>query len=322
MKKVLSGLTVLFATALLVYSCNPEEEDQMQPNNTPLTSSEQATQLLQGNWYCYKRESIDAAACEGGVNETKTVNTFDVELCCQMVEFSQDEAGVNPDFGTPLFYVYSNTDEQNEYCVLDYSQASMIFPAMGYNVHPDEIYLSFQMWHVGPDGYEGGGRIVSLTNDEFVLYTLAPNPTLVYFRRSAENNAPYNVPGLSGDFILDNYKEVNAGVVLVNEVQVNGPMYSFNNEIYHEQSPTSIKYRGIQSGGVGSAYSLNLISAQPSGFTYEVSASHLISQAYDGWAGVSIWSSYKIISLNANELILREEVNCDTYKEYHLTKVN
>ena len=107
MKKVLSGLTVLFATALLVYSCNPDEEDQLQPNNTALTSSEQATQLLQGNWYCYKRESIDAAACEGGVNETKTVNTFDVELCCQMVEFSQNEAGVNSDFGTPLFYVYS-----------------------------------------------------------------------------------------------------------------------------------------------------------------------------------------------------------------------
>jgi hypothetical protein len=322
MKKVLSGLTVLFVAALYMSSCNPEEEDQLQPNNTTLTSSQQATQLLQGNWYCYKRESIDAAACEGDENETKTVNTFDVELCCQMVEFSQNEAGVNPDFGTPLFYVYSNTDQQNEYCVLNYNQASMVFPAIGYNVQPGEIYLSFQTWHVGSSGYVGGGRIVSLTNDEFVLYTLAPNPTLVYFRRTAENNVPYNVPGLSGDFILDNYKEVNAGVVLINEVQVNGPMYSFNNEIYHEQSPASIKYRGIQSGGVGSAYSLNLISAQPSGFTYEVSASHLISGVYDFWTGSSIWSSYKINTLNSTELILRDETNCDTYKEYHLTKMN
>jgi hypothetical protein len=184
-----------------------------------------------------------------------------------------------------------------------------------YQVEPSDLFLSFGYMFLESFGYEIGGKIVSLTDNELVIQTAlgSPVPTLVYFKRSNQTATPYNVPGLSGDFILDNYKEVNSGVVDVNEAITGGPQYSFNNEIYHQTFNKLVNYRGVVSGGSGSNYYLYLESAEPNGFTYEVSSTHLCS------GGIF---AYKILQLNANEVILRDGYLCNSYKDYHLTKIN
>jgi hypothetical protein len=272
--------------------------------------------MLQGSWYFYKSQSVDGPICAPGPNETRSVRTYDLQYAGFRIEFTQNQSSIDPDFGTPLYSLYYDGGSgTTEYSIMGYDQASVIMPFYGHDVQPNELYLSFPVMFTEGYGFEGGGKIVSLTNDELVIY-MGGFPTLVYFKRSNQTNAPYNALGLSGDFVLDNYKEVNSGVVDVNESVPNGRTYSFNNEIYHEQSTKRVKYRGTQSGGAGSNYFLSFADAQPSGFTYEVSSTHLHS-AYS-----SIWSSYKVILLNANELVLREGYSCNTYKEYHLTKVN
>jgi hypothetical protein len=313
MKKLLGGLTLLFAAALLISSCNPSDDDLVPTGNTSQLTTAQARQMLQGTWYCYKRESVDGPTCAGGPNETKSMYTFDLQYAGYKLEFTNNSNGIDPTYGFETFDMYyDGGNGTTGYTVGDSELGTMWNMDMG----PNDLYLWFYVMFMEGYGYELGGRIVSLTNDELVLYTMASFPTLVYFRRSNQTNAPYNAPGLSGDFVLDNYKEVNSGLVDINEAVPNGTTYSFNNEVYHEQSTKLVKYRGTQTGGAGSNYFLSFADADPTGFTYEVSSTHLYS-AYS-----SIWSSYKIMQLNANELILREGYNCNTYKEYHLTKIN
>jgi hypothetical protein len=320
MKKVLSGLTVLFAAALLIYSCNPADDDLLPPSNTSQLTAAQARQMLQGTWYCYKRESVDGPTCAGGANETQSVYTFDLQYTGYKLEFTNISNGIDPQYELETYDMYYGGGNGTEgYNLLTNDDENFSYMSSLFNLQDGELYLWFELIFLEGYGYEGGGKIVSLTDDELVLYTLAAFPTLVYFRRSNQTNAPYNALGLSGDFVLDSYKEVNSGVVDVNEAIPNGTTYSFNNEIYHEQSTKRVKYRGTQSGGSWSGYYLDLAPANPSGFTYEVSSTHLFSSIT---SSNSVWSSYKIIQLNANELVLRDGYLCNTYKEYHLTKVN
>jgi hypothetical protein len=319
MKKVLSSLTVLFTATLLLYSCNPIEEDELPPSNTSQMTVEEAYQLLQGSWYSYKRETVFGPVCAGGLNEIHPVNTFDLQYAGYKIEFTNN-ANVGPGldvFNVPTYDLYYGGGNGTTY----YSVVSGDNPTFSswvtniyYQVGSSDLFLSFGTMFLEGFAYDGGGKIVSLTENELVIQTVlgSPAPTLVYFKRSNETATPYNVPGLSGDYILDNYKEVNSGVVDVNEAIANGPQYSFNNEIYNTYNKL-ITYRGVVSGGNSSNYYLYLESAEPNGFTYEVSSTHLCSG--------NIFA-YKIIQFNANELILRDGYLCNSYKDYHLTKVN
>ena len=320
MKKVLSSLTVLFAAALLIYSCNPVDEDQLPPSNTTQLTTTEARQMLQGSWYFYKSESVNGPICAGGPNETKTVYTYDLQYAGFKVEFTNFSGGVDPQYGIDTYNMYYGGGNGTEgYNVFTNDDESFSAFTSFFNLQDGELYLWFELIFLEGYGIDGGGKIVSLTDEDLVLFN-ASYQRLYFFKRSNQTSQPYNVPGLAGNFVLDNYKEINSGVVDVNEAVPNGTTYSFNNEIYHVQTTKRVKYKGTQSGGAGSLYSLNLAPADPAGFSYEVSSTHLFSEI--AVSGGSVWSSYKIVELNANELVLRNETSCNAYKEYHLTKVN
>ena len=318
MKKVLSSLTVLFAAALLIYSCNPVDDDLLPPSNTSQLTTTEARQMLQGSWYFYKSESVNGPTCAGGPNETKTVNTYDLQYTGYKLEFTNISNGIDPQYDLETYDMYYGGGNGTEgYNVFTNDDENFSYMSSLFNLQDGELYLWFEFIILEGYGIEGGGKIVSLTDEDLILF----NPSyqvLYYFKRSSQTAAPYNALGLTGDYVLDNYKEVNSGVVGVDEAVPNGTTYSFNNEIYHEQSTKRVKYRGTGTGGA-SNYFLDLAPANPSGFTYEVSSTHLFSSITSSG---SVWSSYKIIQLNANELVLRDGYLCNTYKEYHLTKVN
>ena len=318
MKKVLPSLTVLFAAALFICSCNPIDEGQLPPSNTSQLTVEEATQLLQGAWYSYKSETVNGPVCAGGANEIHPVRTYDLQYAGYKIEFTNNASNVNPTFNVPAYDLYYGGGNGTTYYSVvsgDNPVFSSLITNSIYQVEPSDLFLSFGYMFLEGFGYEIGGKIVSLTDNELVIQTALGStfPTLVYFKRSNQTATPYNVPGLSGDFILDNYKEVNSGIVDVNEAIIGGTQYSFNNEIYHQTFNKLVNYRGVVSGGSGSNYYLSLESAEPNGFTYEVSSTHLCS------GGIF---AYKIIQLNANEVILRDGYLCNSYKEYHLTKIN
>jgi hypothetical protein len=314
MKKVLSNLTVLFAAAVLIYSCNPIDEDQLPPNNTSQLTVAQAQQMIQGSWYCYKRQSTEGPTCAGGPNETRTVYTFDLQYAGYKVEFTNNSNGIDPNWDFQTYDMYCNGGGGTAvYSIGDADFGSMFTLDMG----PNDLYLWFDVIYTEGYYYDSGGVIVSLTNDELVIRVAGG--TLVYFKRSNQTSAPYNAIGLSGSYLLDNYKEVYSGIVEINEVVANGTTYTFTNDIFYDQLNKRVKYRCMGSGGSG-GYSLELADADGNGYSYEVSSTHLYSELA-AWGG-GVWSSYKIMQSSNTELILRDAIDCNTYKEYHLTKVN
>ncbi len=316
----LGQFIVVSITIILFSSCNPSEEIEQPPSQNNATSNlskEQVRQMLQGSWYSYKRESVDGPTCAGGPNETQNVYTFDLQFSGFEIEFTNIDAGLDPTFELPSYQMYyGGGNGTTGYTILNYSEAQ--FFADWYDLTPTDFFLSFNVLFLEGYGYETGGKIVSITDDEFVLYTMAAFPTLVYFKRSNQTVPPYNDLLLSGNFLLDNYKEVSSGIVTLNEQILNGSQYSFTDQIYHDNNYQRVKYIGQRSGGVGSFYDLELdYFGSGDSFTYEVSNTHLFSEGLG-----AIWASYKVVNLDNQELVLRDHWNCNDYTEYHFTKVN
>jgi hypothetical protein len=321
MKVFLVGVSVLF---FAIVSCNPVDEGQLPPSNTSNVTTAQALQLLQGTWYLDRVEYISGPICAGGNNETWSISTTDKQYSGYKLEFTQNPAQLlilgfdEPTL--PCYQLYSNGgNATNAYSVISGSQfnsdgetwASLFFQ----NFAASDLFLVYDVFFLEGVAFEEGARIVNLNQNNLVLsYTTSIGGAMYYFTRSIENNTPQNVLNLSGSFILDNYKLVESGVIQTDSIVSNGRTYSFTNEIYECPINKNLVYKGMINGSGFSNYSLSIDEYEPGYFEYEVSSTQICLP--------HPLSSYKVHSLNNNELILRNQWNCNDYEEYHLTKVN
>lgn len=316
MKKVLGSLTVLFAAALLIYSCNPIDEDELPPSNTSQMTTAQARQMLQGSWYFHKSQSVNGPICAGGPNETRTVQTYDLQYSGFRIEFTEIAGVIDPIWEIGTFNMYYGGGNGTEgYNIITSSDDNYLATYM--DLQEGELYLWFELIFLEGYGIEGGGKIVSLTDEDLVLF----NPSyqvLYYFKRSNQTAAPYNAFGLHGNYSLDSYKDVSSGVTVTEESIQNSVVYNFTDEIYYDQNARRVKYTGYRIGTIWNDNELELdYYDSDDKFSFEVSDTHVFSEGAN-----AIWKSYKVHLLNSTELVLRWYLNCNTYKEYHLTKVN
>jgi hypothetical protein len=321
MKHILSLSALLLTTVLYISSCNPIDEEELNSatsSNSPdlqQMSPQEALQAIQGEWYCYKRESVDGPTCAGGPNETKSMYTFDLQYAGYKVEFTNDYHAIDPTFGFETYEMYYNGGNGTTgYTIRDSEFGTLFWWNM--DMGPNDLYLWFYVIFMEGYGYELGGRIVSLTNNELVLYTMAAFPTLVYFKRSNQTAAPYNLLALNGNYALDGYKDVSSGVTVTEESIQNSVVYNFTNEIYYDENGKRVKYTGYRTGAAWNNIELDLdYYDSDDKFSYEVSDTHIFSEG-------TYRRSYKVHLLNSTELVLRRHLNCNTYQEYHFTKLN
>ena len=314
----------MFATALLVYSCNPVDEDQLPPSNPAQMTTAQATQLLQGSWYLHKIESIYGPTCAGGQNETRVFHTHDMQYAGFRIDFTQNSFGVDPICNLPANEMYYNgLGATTNYNVVGsdngFEVAQIYFSFFQYEFQSDDLWLNFPFATL-EGRYLTGGLIISLTNDDLVLMCYGDAGGMYYFKRSNQNSLPYNALNLNGTFVLDNYKEVNSGVTDINQPVVNGATHTFTNTIL--SSNMELKYKGESiDPNIFENPTLTLANYEEGSFYYEVSNTHLYTEG-PSYSGGYVTKSYKIHQLNNTELILRYITDCNTYIEYHLTKVN
>ena len=314
----LVGVSVLF---FAIVSCNPVDEGQLPPSNTSNLTTDQALQLLQGTWYLDRTENLMGPYCSGGNNEIWSITTSDKQYSGYKLEFTENPTqllNLGAAYTLPCYQLYSNGgNATNAYSVLSgvettpdgFLWASVFFQ----NVSPEDIFLVYDGFYLENIWFEQGATILNLDETNLVLSTPLAG-TIYYFKRSIENSLPQNVIGLNGSFILDNYKLIESGVVQTDSLVTNGRTYSFTNEIYQCSSNKNLVYKGMITGSGFSNYSLSIDEYEPGYFEYEVSPTQICLPHTS--------SSYKIHSVNNNELIIRNQWNCNDYEEYHLTKVN
>lgn len=320
MKKVLSSLTVLFAAALLIYSCNPVDEDQLPPSNTSQLTSNQVTQQLQGVWYLDKTQSVNGPVCAGGPNETSLMSTMDLQYAGYKLEFTQNYVDTD-EFNNASYEVYYNGGSgTTAYKVVENSIAQQYLgPYYTYNA--GDFFIEWGGCIISENvGFCSHIKILQINANELVLYSWDPFPTIYYFKRSNQSGLPYNQLNLSGSFVIDNYKEVNSGVLDLNQTVANGSTYTFTDVVGSYNMKLLYTGASITPNVNGNPY-LNLADFEAGSFYYEVSNTHIYSYGPSYTGGV-VMNSYKIQQLNNAELILRQHSNCNTYTEYHLTKVN
>jgi hypothetical protein len=322
MKKILSSLAVLFAAALLIYSCNPVDEDQLPPSNPAQMTTVQATQLLQGSWYLHKVESIHGPTCAGGQNETPVVHTHDMQYAGFRIDFTQNSLGVDPLYNLPAYEMhYNGLGATANYNVLGYDngyeEAQMYFSFLQYEFQSNDLWLNFPYLLLEGRVFNGG-LIKTLTNEDLVL--LSVECGMCYFKRSNQNSLPYNALNINGTFVLDNYKEVNSGVTDIDQPVLDGVTHTFTNTVL--SSNMELKYKGESiDPNIFENPTLTLANYEEGSFYYEVSNTHLCTEG-PSYLGGYVTKSYKIHQLNNTELVLRDITDCNTYSEYHLTKVN
>jgi len=139
---------------------------------------------------------------------------------------------------------------------------------------------------------------------------------------------PINSLGLSGTYVHDVYSDVVNGVVEYSIVP--SPVkLTFTDEIYTPSASFVgdfggyfrgiVDYNGLGSAGYAELFDDMSYFVDPvndmSFFRYQVSDTHLFSQS-------SMNERYKIQVLNQNELVLRNHTSCNSYEEYHFTKIN
>jgi hypothetical protein len=164
-----------------------------------------------------------------------------------------------------------------------------------------------------------GGLIISLTADELVLKPRYSS-SYYYFKRTNENVLPRNDVNLDGVFVFDNYKEVESDVLTLDQNINDGSSCTFTSDL--SLLDKEIHYKGLFSPPLPGTISditfphIGWIENDNT-FAFEVSETHLniFSLSYEVYP-------YKIVQYNDFELVLRYHMNCNTYKEYHLTKVN
>jgi hypothetical protein len=323
MKKVLSSLTVLFAAALLIYSCNPVDEDQLPPpnNQTQITESE-ANSLIQGVWYM-KRVEENIYYCVGepvmvhGIFNTSTnFSNYKFEfnngnLIAQSNAFSMPYEILPDTYDTGLSQDLNMVP--GDLCIdMDYSL---------YNTRAAQLYYSNSFM-----------KIVELTPNKLTL----ENPSgRVYFERDMSIFQPVNLSGLLGTFIYDGYYNIMNGVIVGGGPFSGCVKATFTSDIMPSSQQdwypgdfgqyykgffdftdcSSPNYGflfgepGIHGPSVGEPYNGDILY-----FRFQTSESHLFSD--------SVSKRYKIHILNQSELVIRDYFSCNDYNEYHFTKIN
>lgn len=316
MKKVLSSLTVLFAVALLIYSCNPGDEAQLPPpnNQTQVTVAE-ANNLIQGLWHM-KRVETFITYCSGDSKMVTSVFNTNTAFTSYQYEFTGNNQ---------LFINQGTFGNYFEILSFDFDEST----AQDLNMVAGDICIdmdTYFVWTPAGQTYGGYMKIIELTSSKLTLENQAGR---VYFERDLSMKQPVNSLGLSGTYIFDLYSDIVNGVVEYGGVPYPTKL-TFTNEIF--TPPTSYigdfggYFKGIvdYNGGGGAGYTelfddisyFNNQVTNMSFFRYQVSDTHLFS-FYS-----NMNERFKIHVLNQNELVLRLHTSCNSYREYHYTKVN
>ena len=318
MKKVLSSLTVLFAAALFLYSCNPGDEAQLPPpnNQTQVTVAE-AYNLIQGTWYM-KRVEDYTTYCFGESNMINSVFNTNTAFTSYQYQFA----------GSNQLYVNQSTfGGYFEILPFDFDESTaqdlnMVSGDICTNI--GDFFLNTPAVNVLAFG-DAYMKIIELTANKLTVENRAGK---VYFERDLSIKQPVNSLGLSGTYVHDLYSDIVNGVVEYSAVP--SPVkLTFTDEIFApnasyigdfgqyfkgvvDYSDCSFGYHEIFDDMSYFDTPLNDMSF----FRYQVSDTHLFS-FYS-----NLTERFKIHVLNQNELILRLHSSCNSYKEYHYTKVN
>ena len=327
MKKCFLGISILF---FAMVSCNPIDEGQLPPSNTNNMTPDQALPLLQGSWYLDRVEYISGPICAGGDNTISRVISTDLNYTGWKIDFTMNlgsSAGAPAVSSTGNYYqaYVGGGNQTNSYCILDNTSdfntvVLQMWQSYPYymSVAPGDLFIYCAgLWGLQSEGWEEG--VVKILNVDANQLTLELSQGLggkkiAYFKRDNQSSNPWNVVNLSGNYIHDNTKVVQSGILQYEQIINGGHTLTFTNEIISENNGERY-YKCIEIGG---DVSLDFIPIPTfirdyNGVGYCTTSSHLFGSDNE---------EYAIQSSTNTELILRYYSACNDYEEYHLTKVN
>ena len=330
MKNRVKYLAILFFAVVGISSCNPVDEGQLPPSNTSNLTTDQALQLLQGSWYLDRVEYITGPICAGGNNTISRVISTDLNYTGWKIDFTMNlgsSAGSPAVSSTGNYYqaYVGGGNQTNSYCILDDSaelntvllQMMQSYPYY-MSVAPGDLFIYCAgLWGLQSEGWEQGVvKILNVDANELKLELSLGSSfkKIAYFKRDNQSSNPWNVVNLSGNYIHDNTKVVQSGILQYEQIINGGHTLTFTNEIVSENNGERY-YKCLEIGG---DISLDFIPiptfiSDYNGVGYCTTSSHLFGSDNE---------KYAIHILNSTELIMRYYTYCNDYEEYHLTKVN
>ena len=321
MNRILVGIAIL---CFAMVSCNPIDETQLPPSNTSNLTPTQGYQLINGTWYLDRVEVISGPTCGGGSNEIRNMFTTDLSYSGWRIQFTQNSVS---SILWPAYQCFTNGGNSTvSYSIVPGTDESLGAIFAGFQPN-DGIFLYVSGGIVFFEDYmlAGGGKIEFLSENELRINGDNGNYNygMLYLKRSNVNSTPLNSSNLLGQFVHDNTKVVQSGVVVSNTLQQNGHTLVFTNEITSLPQSKRLYYncQEITSGisnPVSPDFLGNSVTTTQSYFC--TSESHLIGPQTSATQLPDF--SYKIATINNSELVLRKHINCNDYTEYHLTKVN
>ena len=330
MRNRVKYLAILFLAVVGMSSCNPVDEGQLPPSNTNNMTPDQALQLMQGSWYLDRVEYITGPICAGGNNTISRVISTDLNYTGWKIDFTMNlgsSAGSPAVSSTGNYYqaYVGGGNQTNSYCILDDSaelntvllQMMQSYPYY-MSVAPGDLFIYCGgLWGLQSEGWEQGVvKILNVDANELKLELSFGSgfKKIAYFKRDNQSSIPWNVANLSGNYIHDNTKVVQSGILQYEQIINGGHTLTFTNEIVTENNGE--RYFKCLEIVVGDSLGLipipTFISAY-NGVGYSTTSSHLFGSDNE---------KYAIQSSTNTELILRDYSTCNDYEEYHLTKVN
>ena len=330
MKNLVKYLAILFFAVVGLSSCNPIDEGQLPPSNTSNLTPDQALPLLQGSWYLDRVEYITGPICAGGDNTISRVISTDLNYTGWKIDFTMNlgsSAGSPAVSSTGNYYqaYVGGGNQTNSYCILDDSaelntvllQMWQSYPYY-MSVAPGDLFIYCAgLWGLQSEYWEEGPvKILNIDANELKLELSLGSSfkKIAYFKRDNQSSNPWNVVNLSGNYIHDNTKVFQSGILQYEQIINGGHTLTFTNEIVSENNGERY-YKCLEIGG---DVSLDFIPIPTfirnyNGVGYCTTSSHLFGSDNE---------KYAIHILNSTELILRYYTYCNDYEEYHLTKVN
>jgi hypothetical protein len=216
-------------------------------------------------------------------------------------------------------------NQTNSYCILDNESdlntvVLQMWQSYPYymSVAPGDLFIYCTgLWILQSEYWEQGVvKILNIDTNELKLELSLGSgfKKIAYFKRDNQSSNPWNVINLSGNYIHDNTKVVQSGILQYEQV-INGEhTLTFTNEIISENNGE--RYFKCLEIVVGDSLGLTPIPTfitAYNGAGYCTTSSHLFGSDNE---------EYIIQSSTNTEIILREYNSCNDYEEYHLTKVN
>jgi hypothetical protein len=346
MKNVVKYLAILLFPAFGLSSCNPIDEGQLPPSNTSNLTTDEALQLLQGTWYLDRVEFLKGPSCAGGQNEIFNHFTSDLMYPGYRMEFT-DLVGdyLIGDIGGNSYQVYTDGENSTRlYKVVngmtgtcDGCENVIETLLYGYGSYTEnDLYLIHNgLTNAGVTLFPNGSKIRVLNDQELILELSSSNAfmvngegagggtRLIYFKRNNVSSLPRNQFNLHGVYKLDHYKSVSSGILVSEEVIVDGPSIEFTDQIFASAAEQRVKYIGqitfnnSQSLTQGELnFSMSVGGDDLGVFYFETTNTHLCTS--NNMQALNM----RIQVLDPNEILLYSQLTCNDYKEYHLTKVN